>query len=136
MRMITFMIYLTDVEAGGRTVFPQAGISVKPVMGSALYWFNAGARYNYDSRSFHLGCPVLYGNKWIANKWIKQLASFESYPCLVDHKEFSIRDKRLLWFIIHLLEIKSIEYYSSSNVLIQVLWIFSPNFELNTSRQG
>ena len=95
-RMITFMIYLTDVEAGGHTVFPQAGISVKPVMGSALYWFNAGAKYNYDSRSFHLGCPVLYGNKWIANKWIKQLASFESYPCLVDHKEFSIRDKRLL----------------------------------------
>merc|ERR1711976_833081 len=28
-RVTTFMIYLSDVESGGHTVFPQAGISVK-----------------------------------------------------------------------------------------------------------
>jgi hypothetical protein len=22
-------------------------------------------------RSYHLGCPVGFGNKWIANKWVK-----------------------------------------------------------------
>ena len=67
--MMTFMIYLSDVEVGGNTIFIQPGISVQPVKGSALYWFNMGAQNNYDSRVFHLGCPVLYGNKWIANKW-------------------------------------------------------------------
>ena len=88
--MITFMVYLSSVEAGGHTVFPQAGISVKPEAGSALYWFNCGAQYNYDSRIFHLGCPVLYGSKWIANKWIKMLANYRDYPCLVEKKHYSV----------------------------------------------
>ena len=89
--MLTFMVYLTSVEAGGRTVFPQAEISVKPEMGAALYWFNNGAQYNYDSRIYHLGCPVLYGNKWITNKWIKMLANFRDYPCLQYKKHFSVK---------------------------------------------
>ena len=54
-RVVTFMIYLSSVEAGGYTVFPQAGVSVKPELGSALYWFNYGAQNNYDSRTYHLG---------------------------------------------------------------------------------
>ena len=86
---MTFMIYLSSVEAGGHTIFLQPGISVKPVLGSALFWFNMGAQNNYDSRIFHLGCPVLYGNKWIANKWIKWFANYESYPCSIDKSHFS-----------------------------------------------
>ena len=39
-RITTFMIYLSDVPLGGRTIFPQAGISVKPEAGSALYWYS------------------------------------------------------------------------------------------------
>ena len=39
-RFCTFMIYLTDVEAGGRTVFPTIGVSVAPKLGDALFWFN------------------------------------------------------------------------------------------------
>ena len=31
--MTTFMIYLSDVESGGHTIFTQAGISVKPKLG-------------------------------------------------------------------------------------------------------
>ncbi len=34
------MIYLTDVDAGGRTIFPQLGLSASPVEGDALFWFN------------------------------------------------------------------------------------------------
>ena len=93
-RFVTFMIYLTSVEAGGHTIFPQAGISVKPVMGSALFWYNIGAQNNFDSRIFHLGCPVLYGNKWIANKWVKFVPQFKNYPCLVDKKYFSTNLKK------------------------------------------
>ena len=89
-RLMTFMIYLTSVDIGGSTLFPQAGISVKPEMGSALFWFNMGPQNNYDSRIRHMGCPVLHGNKWIANKWIKWLANYRNYPCHIHDKYYSI----------------------------------------------
>ena len=92
-RFVTFMIYLTSVEAGGHTIFPQAGISVKPVMGSALFWYNIGAQNNFDSRIFHLGCPVLYGNKWIANKWVKLLSQFKEFSCSIKNQYYSIYRK-------------------------------------------
>ena len=89
-RFTTFMIYLSAVTSGGHTVFPQLGLSVKPVEGSALYWFNIGSNMHYDSRVLHLGCPVLHGNKWIANKWIKLLPQFRNYPCSEEKKYYSI----------------------------------------------
>ncbi len=92
LRIVTLMYYLTDVELGGRTIFPHSGISVQPEKGSALYWFNFGPDYSIDSRVNHLGCPVLIGNKWIANKWIKWTAQQNLYPCSTD-KYFSIIDK-------------------------------------------
>ena len=35
---MTFMVYLSNVEAGGHTVFPNLGLSVPPARGSALFW--------------------------------------------------------------------------------------------------
>ena len=32
------MLYLSTVEAGGRTIFPKISLSVKPEAGSLLYW--------------------------------------------------------------------------------------------------
>ena len=89
-RIMTFMVYLSDVLSGGRTVFTQLGLSVKPVLGSALFWFNIGPNMHYDSRAQHLGCPVMHGNKWIANKWIKILSQFKHYPCNDKKKHYSI----------------------------------------------
>ena len=89
-RFLTFMIYLSDVTSGGHTVFPQLGISVKPVEGVALYWFNINADMCYDSRVLHFGCPVIYSNKWIANKWIKILPQVKHYPCSEQKKYYSI----------------------------------------------
>ena len=89
-RFITFMVYLSDVLSGGRTVFPQLGLSVKPVKGSAIFWFNIGPNMHYDSRIVHLGCPVMHGNKWIANKWIKILSQFKHYPCNDKRKHYNI----------------------------------------------
>ena len=93
LRILTFMLYLSTVDAGGHTIFPQTGISIKPELGSVLFWFNIGARNNHDSRIRHLGCPVLYGNKWIANKWIKWLSNFNTYPCLIRNDHYSINKK-------------------------------------------
>ena len=82
LRISTFMIYLSQVDAGGHTVFPQAGVWVKPEHGDALFWFNVDSAGYSDSRNFHVGCPVMHGNKWIANKWIHWTSQMWSYPCL------------------------------------------------------
>ena len=36
-RVTTFMVYMSDVQAGGRTIFPQAGISVKLAEGKVYF---------------------------------------------------------------------------------------------------
>ena len=58
-RIMTFMTYLSDVESGGHTIFPQIGLSVKPVKGSALFWFNIHPAMVFDSRLVHLGVSTL-----------------------------------------------------------------------------
>jgi prolyl 4-hydroxylase len=45
-------------------------VSVQPAAGSLLYWHTRKPNRQTDTRMIHMGCPVLYGNKWIANKWI------------------------------------------------------------------
>ena len=65
------------------------------VKGSALFWFNIGSDMHYDTRVLHLGCPVLHGNKWIANKWIKMLSQFEYYPCNDKKKYYDIFSNKL-----------------------------------------
>jgi len=32
------MLYLSSVEAGGRTIFPKIFLSIQPEAGSLLYW--------------------------------------------------------------------------------------------------
>ena len=78
---MTFMVYMSDVESGGRTIFPQLGLSIKPIQGSALFWFNIGPKMHYDSRVLHLGCPVTYyylffvNSEWILLCWQQFLVS-------------------------------------------------------------
>ena len=69
------MVYLSSPEFGGSTFYPQAGLG--------------SGQNNYDSIILHRGCPVAYGNKWIANKWIKWLSNYRDFPCLINHKQNS-----------------------------------------------
>lgn len=70
-RMATLVIYLTDVPAGGETIFPRAGLSVAPIAGNAVYFAYTDAAGGTDPLSFHGGAPVLAGEKWIATKWLR-----------------------------------------------------------------
>mmetsp|Transcript_23701 Transcript_23701/g.56124 ORF Transcript_23701/g.56124 Transcript_23701/m.56124 type:complete len:473 (-) Transcript_23701:1027-2445(-) len=71
-RVLTFFLYLSDVEEGGATNFPKLGIAVKPKVGRALLWpsvLNSEPR-NKDGRTDHEAQDVIAGVKYGANAWI------------------------------------------------------------------
>lgn len=55
---------MSDVLAGGGTVFPSLNLSVLPQKGSALFWYNLLEDGSGDYRTRHGACPVLIGSKW------------------------------------------------------------------------
>ncbi|PPD98093.1 hypothetical protein GOBAR_DD04883 [Gossypium barbadense] len=99
-RIATVLMYLSDVESGGETVFPNAEVSiclwnpvfclddflrcrmkvgrpvpkmddaVKPRKGDALLFFSLHPDATTDTASLHGSCPVIKGEKWSATKWI------------------------------------------------------------------
>ena len=41
--------------------------------GDLAFWYNIDRNLNVDYLTFHGGCPVLVGSKWITNKWIREI---------------------------------------------------------------
>ncbi|CAF0977447.1 unnamed protein product [Adineta ricciae] len=83
-RIATWLTYMTDVEQGGATVFPIVGGHLKPKKGSAAFWYNLYASGEGDYNTRHAACPVLIGNKWVANKWIHERGQEFRRPCSLD----------------------------------------------------
>lgn len=67
-RVATLMIYLNDVEVGGETVFPDAGIKVAPKRGAALFFSYKLPRRASMTR--HAGEAPCNSEKWVAIKWL------------------------------------------------------------------
>ena len=71
-RVSTMVAYLNDVEAGGATIFPQAGWAVSPQCGNAVYFEYCNQHNQLDHASLHASAPIERGEKWVATKWMRQ----------------------------------------------------------------
>lgn len=71
-RVGTIVMYLSDVEQGGGTSFPNIGLTVQPKKGSAVFFANTDAYRRPDQQTLHAGEPVETGVKYIATKWLRE----------------------------------------------------------------
>ncbi|KAK7111469.1 prolyl 4-hydroxylase subunit alpha-1-like isoform X2 [Littorina saxatilis] len=86
-RIATFLIYMSDVEAGGATVFPYIGLKLHPKKGAAAFWYNLYKSGDGIYNTRHAACPVLVGVKWVANKWIHERGQEFRRPCSISPDE-------------------------------------------------
>ncbi|XP_063763414.1 prolyl 4-hydroxylase subunit alpha-3 [Eleginops maclovinus] len=86
-RLATFMIYLSSVEAGGSTAFIYANFSVPVVEKAAIFWWNLHRNGQGNEDTLHAGCPVLIGDKWVANKWIHEHGQEFHHRCSLNPEE-------------------------------------------------
>eukprot|EP00928_Gymnodinium_smaydae_P004369 TRINITY_DN11494_c0_g1_i1.p1 TRINITY_DN11494_c0_g1~~TRINITY_DN11494_c0_g1_i1.p1 ORF type:complete len:624 (+),score=68.46 TRINITY_DN11494_c0_g1_i1:128-1999(+) len=74
-RIATLLMYLSDAKQGGHTVFSDLNISVRPELGSALFFFNLltpGDRtLDGDPKLTHGACPCVE-DKFVLTKWIHE----------------------------------------------------------------
>lgn len=79
-RLTTALLYLSTVEVGGRTAFPELGLHCTPQLGRLLVFQNCRpGSSDADPRLRHAGEPVGSsgdgdggGDKWICNKWVRE----------------------------------------------------------------
>lgn len=84
-RVASFLLYLSNVEEGGETMFPYengsnmddydfrkcTGLKVKPRQGDGLLFYSLFPNGTIDPTSLHGSCAVVKGEKWVATKWIR-----------------------------------------------------------------
>lgn len=86
-RTATVMFYLKDVIRGGSTVFPRLGVHLKPEIGAAAFWYNLYKNGEGIIETVHGACPVLMGEKWVANFWIRQRGQLTARKCSLNPNE-------------------------------------------------
>ncbi|WP_339899507.1 2OG-Fe(II) oxygenase [uncultured Gilvimarinus sp.] len=72
-RLVTCLLYLNDVAAGGATGFPELNIEVTARRGRLLLFYNCYSGTNMrHPGSLHGGLPVVSGEKWACNIWFRE----------------------------------------------------------------
>ncbi|MBC7435746.1 MAG: 2OG-Fe(II) oxygenase [Bdellovibrionales bacterium] len=69
-RVATIVMYLSEPEKGGGTVFPDIHMEVAPKKGNAVFF--SYERPHPSTRTLHGGSPVVAGEKWVATKWLRE----------------------------------------------------------------
>lgn len=91
-RFATLLLYLNDDMKGGETSFPlwrnaetSNALWVKPEKGKAVLFYSILPDGNYDELSEHAALPVLKGEKWLANLWVRLAIHFSGSdsPCVI-----------------------------------------------------
>ncbi|CAK5108564.1 unnamed protein product [Meloidogyne enterolobii] len=80
-RIATVLFYLTTPEKGGYTIFNKINTIAKPSKRDALFWYNLLRNGDGDLRTMHAACPVLIGDKWVVNSWIRERGQENFRPC-------------------------------------------------------
>lgn len=70
-RSWTTMVFLNDVEEGGKTDFPALGFAIEPKPGTLLAWNNATPEGYSNEWTIHAGMPVTKGVKYIITRWYR-----------------------------------------------------------------
>lgn len=71
-RTWTAMLYLNEVEEGGATWFPQAGIKIPPRRRMLLIWNNMSPDGSPNPLTLHEGTAVTKGTKYVVTKWFRE----------------------------------------------------------------
>lgn len=73
-RMVTCLLYLSDVEEGGGTAFPNLDMEIRAKKGRMVLFHDCqeGSTVPHPD-SLHGGLPVLKGEKWACNFWFREL---------------------------------------------------------------
>lgn len=69
-RVATLVMYLSEPDKGGGTVFPDVHFEVAPKRGHGVFF--SYERPHPSTRTLHGGAPVVAGEKWIATKWLRE----------------------------------------------------------------
>lgn len=71
-RTWTAIMPLNEPEGGGCTLFPAAGVRIRPRRGNLVIWCNLGPFGECNPNSLHCGEPVEKGVKYLATKWFRE----------------------------------------------------------------
>lgn len=71
-RTWTAMVYLNEVDQGGATWFPVAGVRFNPRPGMLIAWNNMNADGSPNMSTLHEGMAVVEGTKYIITKWFRE----------------------------------------------------------------
>jgi|LauGreDrversion4_2_1035121.scaffolds.fasta_scaffold03983_6 prolyl 4-hydroxylase len=79
-RLVTALVYLNEVEAGGSTYLNRLNLNVLPKRGKLLVFENTYPGTNIKHPlSEHAGMPVIKGEKYAFNLWFKECNSSRLY---------------------------------------------------------
>ena len=91
-RFITWLNYLSDNITGGATIFPKFNLTIWPEQSASLLFHNRLISGQIDNESYHGGCPILHGIKYITANAIAYNGGKLRYKCYSNSSQLLFND--------------------------------------------